>query len=84
MINPDAFYDNIGARMTKIMSGISQEEASRQQHIGKIYNHEFTYSGKMYDTMISNINRLLKGEKKHGFEQNKKTEFDKLVEKGNE
>ena len=81
MINPDSFYDNIGARMQRI-NGISSQEAARMQHLGHFYNHEFAYQGKIHDNILGNIERMLKGEKKHGFEQNKKTELEKLQEKG--
>lgn len=59
-------------------------ERARQQHIGKLYNQELPIMGHTYDTMLANIDRLLSGKHRHGFEQNKKTDKEKLIEKGME
>lgn len=82
MFNADEYYKAIDRRLVGWANSLGEVENSFSQHIGKIYNMQIPYCGKLADEMISSVNRALTGQKKHGFEQNKKTDFEKLVEKG--
>lgn len=82
MINPDEIYKKLDRRMVGWANSMGEVENSFFQHIGKIYNKQIPYSGKLADEMISTINRIITRQKKHGFEQNKKTDLEKLIEKG--
>ena len=81
--NPDEFYKKIERNMiVDNLKSTGQIENSFWQHIGRYYNHQNKYVGYMYDEILGNIDRMLTGQKPHGFEQNKKTDLDKLIEKG--
>lgn len=82
MKDVDEYYKNIERWLVDELKSTGEKENAFWQHVGKVYNHQFPYYGQSYDIMLSNIDRKLAGKNKHGFEQNKKTEFEKLVEKG--
>lgn len=85
MINPDEFYKKIERELiVDKLRSTGQIENAFWQHIGHFYNHESPYIGKVYDNIIGNIERMMTGQKPHGFEQNKKTDVEKLMEKGRE
>ena len=82
MFNPDEFYKSIDRKIVGELKSTGQVENSFWQHIGHAINHELPRPGKLFDEMFGNIERMMTGQKKHGFEQNKKTDLEKLIEKG--
>lgn len=82
MFNADEFYQSIDRKITGELKSTGQMENAFWQHIGKVINHKLPVQGSLYDEILANIERKLKGLKKHGFEQNKKTASEKLIEKG--
>lgn len=82
MKDPDEYYKTIERKLVGELKSTGEQENAFWQHVGKVYNHQFSYGGKLFDEMLGNIDRQLAGRQKHGFEQNKKTDFEKLVEKG--
>ena len=82
MFNPDEFYQEIDRQLVGELKTTGKMENAFWQHLGKFANRKLPNQGSMYDEMISNIERMMKGLKKHGFEQNKKTEWEKLIDKG--
>ncbi len=84
MIDPDKYYGNVETFLVNKLKSTGEVENSFWQHIGKIYNHTISSRGYLFDEMTGNIERMLTGKHKHGFEQNKKTDIEKLQEKGRE
>lgn len=82
MTNPDEIYKKLDRRLVGWANSMGEAENAFFQHVGKIYNKQIPYSGKLADEIVSNVNRILTRQKKHGFEQNKKTDLEKLIEKG--
>lgn len=84
-MSPDEFYKQIERNMiVDRLKSTGHMENSFWQHLGHYYNHKNNYIGYVYDEMLGNIDRMLSRQKKHGFEQNKKTDTEKLQEKGRE
>lgn len=85
MFNPDEFYKSIERHMmVDRLKSTGQMENSFWQHLGRYYNHQNLYVGTVYDEIMGSIERTLTGQKRHGFEQNKKTDLEKLIEKRKE
>lgn len=82
MLDVDEIVSKIDRQLTGELKSNGEQENALWQHIGKLYNYTSPYRGMFYDEMLANIDRKLAGKQKHGFEQNKKTEFEKLAEKG--
>lgn len=82
MIDADEFYSKIERQLVGELKSTGEQENAFWQHVGKVYNHQYPYGGKLFDEMLGNIDRQIAGKQKHGFEQNKKTEFEKMVEAG--
>ena len=61
--------------ITGELKSTGQMENAFWQHIGKVVNHKLPVLGSLYDEILANVERKLKGLKKHGFEQNKKTDL---------
>lgn len=81
MFNPDETYVKIERNFTNMLRSTGQVENSFWQHVGKIYNRDIG-TPVMFDQMLASAERMMTGQKKHGFEQNKKSDFERLKEKG--
>lgn len=81
--NIDNYFQNIENKL-RCNNFIGALERSFMQNIGKTMTAGDTKRGQMFTDMLGNIERMMTGQKKHGFEQNKKTPNDKLIEKGKE
>lgn len=84
MIDVDEYYKKIERKMVGEFKSTGQIENSFWQNVGKTMTAGDTKRGQMFTDMLSNVERMMTGQKKHGFEQNKKTTSDKLIEKGKE
>ena len=82
MIDVDEYYKRIERKMVGEFKSTGQLENSFWQNIGKTMSAGDTKRGQMFTDMLGNIERMMTGQKKHGFEQNKKTDIEKLIEKG--
>lgn len=82
MIDVDEYYKKIERKMVGEFKSTGQIENSFWKNVGKTMTAGDTKRGQMFTDMLSNVERMMTGQKKHGFEQNKKTEFEKLIEKG--
>jgi len=82
MIDVDEYYKKIERKMVGEFKSTGQIENSFWQNVGKTMTAGDTKRGQMFTDMLSNVERMMTGQKKHGFEQNKKTELEKLIEKG--
>lgn len=82
MFNPDEFYQEIDRQLVGELKTTGKMENAFWQHLGKFANRKLPNQGSMYDEMISNIERMMKGLKKHGFEQNKKQSGKNSLIKG--
>ena len=82
MIDLDDYYKRIERDMTGELKSSGQMEGGFWQSIGKFIEAGSSKRGQMFENMLSNTERIMAGQKKHGFEQNKKSELDKLIEKG--
>lgn len=79
--NIDNYFQNIENKL-RCNNFIGVLERSFMQNVGKTMTAGDTKRGQMFTDMLSNIERIMTGQKKHGFEQNKKTSKEKLIEKG--
>lgn len=79
-MNIDEFMANVEAKLYNPIDR-GQVENALWQHIGKYYNKTLEY-GNLFDEMLANVERKIDMKKKHGFEQNKKTRIDKMIEGG--
>lgn len=77
-MNIDDFMASVEAKLYAPIDR-GQVENSLWQHVGKYYNRSLEY-GSLFDDMLANVERKINMRKKHGFEQNKKTRLDKMVE----
>ena len=84
MIDVDEYYKKIERAMVGEFKSTGQIENAFWQGVGKFMTAGDTKRGQMFTDMLSNVERMMTGQKKHGFEQNKKTASDKLIEKGKE
>lgn len=84
MIDVDEYYKKIERKMVGEFKSTGQIENAFWQGVGKFMTAGDTKRGQMFSNMLSNVERMMTGQKKHGFEQNKKTASDKLIEKGKE
>lgn len=84
MIDVDEYYKKIERAMVGEFKSTGQIENAFWQGVGKYMAAGDTKRGQMFSNMLSNVERMMTGQKKHGFEQNKKTASDKLIEKGKE
>lgn len=84
MIDVDEYYKKIERAMVGEFKSTGQIENSFWQGVGKFMAAGDTKRGQMFSNMLSNVERMMTGQKKHGFEQNKMTASDKLIEKGKE
>lgn len=82
MIDVDEYYKKIERKMVGEFKSTGQIENSFMQNVGKTMTAGDTKRGQMFTDMLSNVERMMTGQKKHGFGQNKKTELEKLIEKG--
>lgn len=82
MIDADEFYKKIDRHLVGELKSTGQVENSFWQHIGHYINHDFATPGYTFTNMLGDVERLMTGQNKHGFEQNKKTDLEKLIEKG--
>ena len=82
MFDTDECYKKIERRFTNLTRTTGETENSFFQHVGRIYNMDIGNFGKMYETMLTNVEHIMTGQKPHGYQQNKKTELEKLQEKG--
>ena len=80
MKDADEFYKSIERKMTLKSSG--KIESGFWQTVGKSMSAGEAKYGQMFSDMLGNIERMMTGQKKHGYQQNKKSEKDKLIEKG--
>jgi hypothetical protein len=79
--NIDNYLANVEKQL-KHDSFIGKMERSVSQHICKQTNVGISQRGQMFNDMLANVERVMTGQKKHGFQQNKKTDLEKLIEKG--
>ena len=84
MIDVDEYYKKIERAMVGEFKSTGQIENAFWQGVGKYMAAGDTKRGQMFTDMLSNVERMMTGQKKHGFEQNKMTASDKLIEKGKE
>ena len=84
MIDVDEYYKKIERAMVGEFKSTGKIENAFWQGIGKFMTAGDTKRGQMFSNMLSNVERMMTGQKKHGFEQNKKTASDKLIEKWKE
>ena len=84
MIDVDEYYKKIERAMVGEFKSTGKIENAFWQGIGKFMAAGDTKRGQMFSNMLSNVERMMTGQKKHGFEQNKKTASDKLIEKWKE
>ena len=82
MFNIDETYKKIERNFVNLFRSTGETENSFFQHVGKIYNMEIGGENNFYEKMLSNVERTMTGQKPHGYQQNKKTELEKLQEKG--
>ena len=82
MFSPDEIYKKIERRYTNLTRSTGEVENSFFQHVGRIYNMDISNSGENYEKILKNIEYVMTGQKPHGYHQNKKTELEKLQEKG--
>lgn len=82
MIDVDEYYKKIERAMVGEFKSTGQIENAFWQGVGKFMAAGDTKRGQMFTDMLSNVERMMTGQKKHGFEQNKKTASEKLIEKG--
>lgn len=83
MIDPDEFYREIERkRLVNPLRSTGETENSFWQSVGRIYNMEIPTLGKKIDEVFNDTVNIMTGQKKHGFEQNKKTQEEKLAELG--
>ena len=84
MIDADEYYKKIERAMVGEFKSTGQIENAFWQGVGKFMSAGDTKRGQMFSDMLSNTERMMTGQKKHGFQQNKMTASDKLIEKGKE
>lgn len=85
MFNTDEFYKTIERKMlVNPLRSTGEIENSFFQHLGRYYNKEIPYPGELRDKIIAEVERKMIGQKKHGFEQNKMTESEKMQRDGDE
>ena len=82
MIDADEYYKKIERVMVGEFKSTGQIENAFWQGVGKYMAAGDTKRGQIFSNMLSNVERMMTGQKKHGFEQNKKTASEKLIEKG--
>ena len=82
MINADEYYKKIERMMVGEFKSTGKTVNSFWQNVGKTMAAGDTKRGQMFDDMLGNVERIMTGQKRHGFEQNKKTEFEKLIDAG--
>ena len=84
MVDADEFYRRIERKMVGELKSTGQIENAYWQGIGKYMTAGETKRGQMFTDMLGNIERMMTRQKKHGYQQNKKTDVEKLIEKGAE
>ena len=84
MIDVDEYYKKIERVMVGEFKSTGQIENAFWQGVGKYMAAGDTKRGQMFSNMLSNAERMMTGQKKHGFQQNKMTASDKLIKKGKE
>lgn len=82
MINVDEYYRSIERKMTGEFKSTGKIENSFWQNVGKTMSAGESKRGQMFSDIIGNVERMMTSQKKHGFQQNKKTDIEKLIEKG--
>ena len=81
--NIDNYFQNIENKL-RCNNFMGALERSFMQNVGKFMTAGDTKRGQMFSDMLSSVERMMTGQKKHGFEQNKMTASDKLIKKGKE
>ncbi len=84
MIDVDEYYKKIERKMVGEFKSTGQIENSFWQNVGKTMSAGDTKRGQMFTDILGNIERMMTGKKKHGLGQNKKTDIERLIEKGAE
>jgi hypothetical protein len=84
MIDADEYYKRIERAMVGEFKSTGKIENTYWQGIGKYMAAGETKRGQMFTDMLGNIERMMTRQKKHGYQQNKKTDIEKLIEKGAE
>ena len=85
MFNVDEFYKTIERKMlVNPLRSTGEIEYSFVQHLGRYYNKEIPNLGGLRDKIMAEVERKMIGQKKHGFEQNKMTESEKMQRDGDE
>lgn len=79
--NIDNYFQNVENKL-KCNNFIGTLERSFMQNVGKTMSAGESKRGQMFSDIIGNVERMMTGQKKHGFQQNKKTDMEKLIEKG--
>lgn len=79
--NIDNYFQNIENKL-RCNNFMGALERSFMQNVGKFMTAGDTKRGQMFSDMLSNTERMMTGQKKHGFEQNKMTDLEKLIKKG--
>lgn len=82
MIDIDEYYRKIERKMVGEFKSTGKIERSFMQNVGKAMSAGESKRGQMISDILGNIERMMTGQKKHGFQQNKKTDIEKLIEKG--
>jgi hypothetical protein len=82
MIDVDEYYKRIERAMVGEFKSTGKIENSFLQNVGKTMAAGDTKRGQMFTDMLANVERMMTGQKKHGYQQNKKTDVEKLIEKG--
>lgn len=82
MIDADEFYRRIERKMVGEFKTTGAMESGFWQSVGKQMSAGESKRGQMLADMLGNIERMMTGMKKHGFEQNKKTLYERMVEQG--
>ena len=82
MIDVDEYYKKIERAMVGEVKSTGQIENAFWQGVGKFMTAGDPTRGQMFSNMLSNVERMMTGQKKHGFEQNKTTDLEKLIKKG--
>lgn len=82
MIDVDEYYKRIERKLVGEFKSTGKIENAFLQNIGKTIAAGDIKRGQMFSDMIDKVERAITGQKKHGFEQNKLTDTEKLIRKG--
>jgi len=79
MTDTEEYLKRVERMLVGELKSTGKIESALWQRVGKFMESNSSNRGKLFEDMLGNVERIMTGKKKHGFEQNKMSEEEKRI-----